>query len=394
MGLPWIELHVGLPRHPKAKRLGLLLGNPRAWTHMAELWLWCAENCPSGLIAGEDADLLLEDAAGWTGERGRFIEAALRAGFVERTPDGLRAHGWSERAAAHVAKLERDAERQRKRYERISARFKERPPKKSPPVSAEPHAEKPRRNDGEPPEKKRTSRASPRDSQGNSNPNPNPNPHPSDADEPAAPPAAALTGLQVEAVAKGAKPEQRAIPREPAGDTAAMDWFGWAQDQRLQKRPGLMPEYPSASYQDFWATAMDQLKGDVERLRGAYLGFLGDTWAAGLKPAYPMNAFQATWRKHAPESTTPTPSKPQPTTRAGKRWGQVLDAIAGEGMAYAREQLEKLEPVAVAPDGALVLRSDDRFFDTWLEDQYGAELRRLIPEGIRIDSTPPQEATA
>lgn len=93
-------------------------------------------------------------------------------------------------------------------------------------------------------------------------------------------------------------------------------------------------------------------------------------------------------------ASTPAPSKPQPTTRAGKRWGQVLDAIAGEGMAYAREQLEKLEPVAVAPDGALVLRSDDRFFGTWLEDQYGAELRRLIPEGIRIDSTPPQEATA
>jgi len=160
-GLSWIELHVGLPRHRKSIRLGHLLGDERAWAYMAQIWLWCAEECPGGKVEGDDAGMVLEHAAGWRGEPGKLAGAALTAGFLDEVGGGIEVHGWGERAAAHLAKRDRDAERQRKRYERISAKFRG--------ASDGSHAENARRTRGD--------RA---DLSGNRNPNPNPNHHPSE----------------------------------------------------------------------------------------------------------------------------------------------------------------------------------------------------------------------
>jgi hypothetical protein len=161
MGLPWIELHTTLPTHPKSLRLARLLGKRMAWAHMAQLWLWCADHCQDGRFAAEDVDVL-ESAAGWEGERGAFAMAAVKAGFLEDDGGDFVARSWVERAAAHLAKRERDSARQRERYARTSQRFSAK--KKAVSMSSPP--ESARRTDGG------SSGLS-----GNSNTNPNPNPN-------------------------------------------------------------------------------------------------------------------------------------------------------------------------------------------------------------------------
>lgn len=113
-GLPWIQLHVDLPRHPKSLRLAVRLKDERAWTYMAQLWLWCAEHVQNGCIKGPEAAETIEYAAGWRGEPQKLFVAAMDAGFL--TPDGdgaIIVHGWEERARPHREKREKDAERHR-----------------------------------------------------------------------------------------------------------------------------------------------------------------------------------------------------------------------------------------------------------------------------------------
>lgn len=122
-GLPWVEIDTNLPRHSKSLLLGVKLGDRRAWTHQLELLLWVAENLPTGRFEGQTAAVLVEQASGWTGEVGRFVEAAIAVGFLDKDGDAILLHGWAERAAAHVAKAAHDRQRQRLRRERISERF-------------------------------------------------------------------------------------------------------------------------------------------------------------------------------------------------------------------------------------------------------------------------------
>lgn len=217
MGLPWIELHTNLPRHRKSIRLGIELKDKRAWAYMAQLWLWCAENNPDGVFEGHDCAVIAE-AAGWEGDPAVFIDAAAKAGFLSACPNGWVCHGWSERAAAHVAKLERDAARQRERYAKISKRF----------------AEKKEVSEVSPPENARRKDGPHADVAGNSNSNPNPNPNPSFPSE---------------------KKEAPPVPQKSSGyvlkydpPTAArdawlgVDFFAWAQSLRVQN--GFAPEDP------------------------------------------------------------------------------------------------------------------------------------------------------
>lgn len=171
MSLPWIELHVSLPRHRKSLQLAMLLDDKKAWAYVAQAWLWCGENCVTGIIKGAMAPKVLEIAAGWEGEPGRFVDAAVEVGFVDRDGDSLVLHGWAERAEAHIAKRERDAERSKMRREKVASRFKSPKPKKE--------IESP----GRPPDVTRTSRGRHADVHRNSNPNPNPNRNPNPEEE-------------------------------------------------------------------------------------------------------------------------------------------------------------------------------------------------------------------
>jgi hypothetical protein len=153
-GLPWIELATDLPRHRKALSLGLKLGDSRAWTYPVSLWLWCAEQCQEGRISGEDAGAILEHAMGWTGDPGKLLKACVEVGFIDADGDEYVVHGWVERAAAHIAKRRKDAERQAARRTNVARKF-------APDVT---HADVTVTSDGRPSESRR-----------NSNPNTNPN---------------------------------------------------------------------------------------------------------------------------------------------------------------------------------------------------------------------------
>jgi hypothetical protein len=119
-GLPWIPVHTNLPNHPKSIALGAAIGDRRAWTYVLQAWLWAAEHAPDGRLSGRNGAVLIEHAAGWTGEPGAFAAAAVDAGFVDKGPDGSFVfHDWDLMNGAHVAKRARDAARQRERRLRL-----------------------------------------------------------------------------------------------------------------------------------------------------------------------------------------------------------------------------------------------------------------------------------
>jgi len=122
-GLPWIELHRDLPDHPKSILLGVKLRDERAWTYMVQLWLWCAAHAPFGRFDGPASSVVIERAAGWRGEPGALLAAAVECGFIDDEGGTMVIHGWDERAAAHLAKAEKDRERQRRWREQAKANF-------------------------------------------------------------------------------------------------------------------------------------------------------------------------------------------------------------------------------------------------------------------------------
>jgi hypothetical protein len=127
MGLPWIKLYADLPRHPKARLLGRELGEKRAWSYLVQLWAWCSEFAPDGVVRGRHAGALVEEAAGWEGETGRFVAAAISAGFIEGDAELYRVHDWDEHNEAHLKKLERDRDRQQNRRATIARQSREHP---------------------------------------------------------------------------------------------------------------------------------------------------------------------------------------------------------------------------------------------------------------------------
>jgi len=103
--LPWIKVDTDIAEHPKTKRLGFRLKVRRAHRFIVDLWLWCGKCAPTGRIAGPDAELVLEDAAGWEGDPGAFAQAAIDLGLVDRDGDDLWVHDWDEHNRAHIRKV-------------------------------------------------------------------------------------------------------------------------------------------------------------------------------------------------------------------------------------------------------------------------------------------------
>ena len=93
-----IRIDVSLPSHPLSEQLGRLLAEPLAFGRMVQLWCWAAGNAPDGFITGSRSARVVEDAAGWTGEPGAFVDAALEVGFLSRVGDTLVLHGWEQRS--------------------------------------------------------------------------------------------------------------------------------------------------------------------------------------------------------------------------------------------------------------------------------------------------------
>lgn len=106
MSLPWIRIYNDLPDHPKSDHLAALLNEPRAWTHVVELWLWVSRVRPDGSLTGLHP-VVIARRAGWGGDPITFVDAMRQAGFI----DGDQIHAWVEYQGAHAKKLEKDRTR-------------------------------------------------------------------------------------------------------------------------------------------------------------------------------------------------------------------------------------------------------------------------------------------
>lgn len=125
MSLPWFALYADLPDHPKSQALGDELGNPMAWAHVVALWSWCSKFNPAGRFDGPAAGRAIERNARWAGKAGRFVDAAIVAGFLDRDDgggDGLTCHNFHARNQSHLTKVEKDRERMRARRSGVAER--------------------------------------------------------------------------------------------------------------------------------------------------------------------------------------------------------------------------------------------------------------------------------
>ena len=112
--MAWIEVHQSLVRHRKTLKLAAALGIPRmqAIGHLVAFWLWAVDNATQGRLDGL-SDAVVAFGAEWDGEPGRFVEAMVASGFLDRTEDGLAIHDWDEYAGRLIERRRRDAERKR-----------------------------------------------------------------------------------------------------------------------------------------------------------------------------------------------------------------------------------------------------------------------------------------
>lgn len=88
------RLSVGLPSHPKTKKLIRRLGAEGAW-YLVRLILWTASTHSDGDLSGmsdEDIELAID----WPNASGALVAALLEVGFLDGTLGNLKFHGWAE----------------------------------------------------------------------------------------------------------------------------------------------------------------------------------------------------------------------------------------------------------------------------------------------------------
>jgi hypothetical protein len=88
------RIAVGLPQHPKTKKLIKRLGQSSAWSLVC-LILWAASNRSDGNLSGmsiEDIEL----AADWSGDDGAFVGALVDVRFLDEQDGGFVLHDWIE----------------------------------------------------------------------------------------------------------------------------------------------------------------------------------------------------------------------------------------------------------------------------------------------------------
>lgn len=118
----WIELHQSLWTHKKTLLLAAELGIDETYAaaHMARLWSWALDNAPNGEL-GNLPNKVIAYGAGWRGDPDRFVEAAIRIGWLDQTPNGLLIHDWEDYAGRLIERREAARERMRKVRERNRA---------------------------------------------------------------------------------------------------------------------------------------------------------------------------------------------------------------------------------------------------------------------------------
>lgn len=88
------RIAVGLPKHPKTKKLIKRLGHGAAW-NLVCLILWAASDRSDGDLSGmSDEDIEL--AADWSGEEGAFVAALSEVRFLDGEEGSYVLHDWHE----------------------------------------------------------------------------------------------------------------------------------------------------------------------------------------------------------------------------------------------------------------------------------------------------------
>ena len=92
-----IRLSVGFFDHPKTIKLERQLGHEGVIALM-RLWLWAAQNRPSGILTGMDEDDI-EIAARWNGEARAFNAVTTRLKLLDKVGGVYQIHDWQEHNA-------------------------------------------------------------------------------------------------------------------------------------------------------------------------------------------------------------------------------------------------------------------------------------------------------
>ncbi len=88
------RIAVGLPQHPKTKKLIKRLGQAAAW-NLVCLILWTASNRSDGNLSGMSAEDI-ELAADWQGADGEFVKALADVRFLDEEAGEFVMHDWHE----------------------------------------------------------------------------------------------------------------------------------------------------------------------------------------------------------------------------------------------------------------------------------------------------------
>lgn len=112
--MAWIESHQELGSHPKTLKLARILGVSRAAAvgHLHFLWWWALDYSQEGNLNRFEA---LDIAIGgeWESDPETFVDALVRAGFLDQTSDGLAVHDWDQYGGRLQERRAKDAERKR-----------------------------------------------------------------------------------------------------------------------------------------------------------------------------------------------------------------------------------------------------------------------------------------
>jgi hypothetical protein len=124
----WLEIHQGLPDHPKtfalAQRLDIC--NEQAVGHLLRLWHWAMDNAPDGIIIAINAQMIA-DVMHWRGDARQLVDAltarmGAHEGWLAQREDGaFIIHDWSEYAGRLVERRRQDAARKRMARDNKSA---------------------------------------------------------------------------------------------------------------------------------------------------------------------------------------------------------------------------------------------------------------------------------
>lgn len=123
--MAWIESNQELGRHPKTKKLARLLGisTVTAVGHLHFLWWWALDYVQDGLLSKYD-EFDIAEACMWEGDEKLFVNALIKARFIDETENGLVIHDWFDYAGRIVTQREitkdKTRERVRKYRERVN----------------------------------------------------------------------------------------------------------------------------------------------------------------------------------------------------------------------------------------------------------------------------------